>query len=223
MERLKLFVPHLERALRVSQQFGSASLLSGVLARSIDQEGTALIVLGASGDVRFASKSAENMARTSGWLRLGRSGLHLANPALDQKLQRALHDCRQTAEWHAGRVADDLEVAVGDGSYYRFSIAPLIFQDRPFGVDQPAAIVTIHRLSSAGIAARERLAALSSAELTLAQALAHGCTLAVFSRERGTSLNTVRAQLKSVFLKSGTHRQSELVRLVLESTSRASR
>ena len=219
MERLKLFVPHLERALRVSQQFGTSSLLSGALAQSVDREQLALIVLGASGNVLFASNAAEDLARRSAWLRLSRSGVHLTNPTLDQRLQHGLHDCGQIVERKASCAVDELEVIAHDGGRYQISLAPLMFQDRLFGIDQPAVVITITRLEAAEVEVRERLKGLTSAELTLALAVARGSTLAAYARLRGISLHTVRAHLKIIFQKTGIHRQAELVGLVLNRQS----
>lgn len=218
MERLKLFVPHLERALRVSQQFGTSSLLSGALEHSIDRQRLPLIVLGASGGMLFASKAAEDMAHDSSWLRMSRSGIELINSALNVKLQHRLHDCQQLVERRAADAAVDLEVVAQDGNHYFISFAPLMFQGRLFGIDQPAVIVTITCLSRAQAEMRKRLNGLTSTELALANAVAHGSTLAVYARERGVSLHTARAQLKTIFQKTGTHRQAELVALMLERT-----
>lgn len=219
MDRLNLFVPHLERALRVSQRFGTSSLLSGALEHSIDREQLALIVLGTSGSVLFASKAAEDLARCSPWLRLSRSGVRLTNHALEQKLQHGLDNCRQLVEGCAPAVADEVEVTAQDGSCFQISLAPLMFQGRLFGIDQPAVIVTITRLAAADVAVRERLKGLTIAELALARAVARGATLAAYAKERGISLHTVRAQLRTVFQKTRTHRQAELVGLVLERAS----
>jgi len=216
MARLSLFVPHLERALRVSQQFGTSTLLSGALEHSIDREQLALIVIGTSGNVLFASNAAEDLARSATWLRIGRTGIELAAPALNQKLQHGLHDCRQLVERRSVALSNELEVHAQDGGHYHIALAPLMFQGRLFGIDQPAVIVTITPLSRAQVDSRERLQGLTSAELALARAVARGCTLAAYARERGVSMHTVRAQLKTIFQKTGTHRQAELVALVLE-------
>jgi DNA-binding CsgD family transcriptional regulator len=215
MERLKLFVPHLERALRVGQQFGTASLLSGALAQSIDQEERALIVLSESGKVLFASNAAESLARHSQWMRLSRLGVSLADPALDRELQHRLHDCRQIIGRNAASAADDIEVACPDGNRYRILLAPLMFHCQKFGVDQPAVVVTFTQVGAEEIALRKRLQGLTGAELALAIAVARGSTLTGYARGRGISLHTVRAQLKIIFQKTGTHRQAELVSLIL--------
>ena len=52
---------------------------------------------------------------------------------------------------------------------------------------------------------------------SLAVALCGGRSLEEASRERGTTLNTVRSQLKSIFGKTGTHRQADLVSVLLAS------
>ncbi|MDB1123207.1 alpha/beta fold hydrolase [Vibrio algarum] len=56
---------------------------------------------------------------------------------------------------------------------------------------------------------------LTKAEQKLVENLAHNKTLNEISESHGVSINTIRTQLKSVFQKTGCHRQSELMKLVL--------
>ena len=56
---------------------------------------------------------------------------------------------------------------------------------------------------------------LTQAEVQLAHALAAGKDLDEIALARGCTRNTVRNQLKQVFSKTGTHRQAELVRLLV--------
>ena len=56
---------------------------------------------------------------------------------------------------------------------------------------------------------------LTHAEIELVQVLCAGHSLAEAAAERRLAVETVRSQLKSVFAKTETHRQAELVRLVL--------
>ncbi|RZI95373.1 MAG: helix-turn-helix transcriptional regulator [Rubrivivax sp.] len=62
-----------------------------------------------------------------------------------------------------------------------------------------------------------QLFGLSKREAEVAAALCSGRTLDELAAERGTSINTVRTQLKSVFNKTGTSRQADLVSLLLAS------
>jgi DNA-binding CsgD family transcriptional regulator len=63
----------------------------------------------------------------------------------------------------------------------------------------------------------KKLFSLTEAEAHLAVALCDGKTLEEISVERGTTVNTVRSQLKSVFGKTGASRQADLVSLILAS------
>lgn len=61
---------------------------------------------------------------------------------------------------------------------------------------------------------------LTGAEALLAAALADGETLAGYAARRGITEGTVRIQLKQLFGKTGTSRQADLVRLLLQSPVR---
>ena len=62
-----------------------------------------------------------------------------------------------------------------------------------------------------------RLFFLSEAEAELTVALCSGKSLDAVASERGVSVHTTRAQLKSIFNKTGTKRQADLMSLVLTS------
>ena len=55
---------------------------------------------------------------------------------------------------------------------------------------------------------------LTAAEAKVAESIAQGLTPLEIANQRGISTSTVRNQLKSVFNKSGTHRQTDLVRML---------
>jgi DNA-binding CsgD family transcriptional regulator len=63
-------------------------------------------------------------------------------------------------------------------------------------------------------ASLEQLFGLTRAEARLAVQFASGCTPAHIAAENGLSLATVRSQLASVFAKTQTSRQTELVALL---------
>lgn len=64
------------------------------------------------------------------------------------------------------------------------------------------------------IALLRALYSLSRREAELASAIASGATPQEYATAAGLEISTVRSQLKSVFVKTGTHRQTELVRLL---------
>jgi DNA-binding CsgD family transcriptional regulator len=64
---------------------------------------------------------------------------------------------------------------------------------------------------------------LTPAEAQIALGIADGETLAAIAEARGVSVSTARTQLKSVFAKTGTHRQAELVALLVGRRNRSPR
>lgn len=84
---------------------------------------------------------------------------------------------------------------------------------------QPAAILFVRDPESAFSIEPEvlqKLHGFTPAEAVLAASLARGLTVEKAAVERGVSYETARAQLKSIFLKTGCRRQVELVKLLIE-------
>ena len=61
----------------------------------------------------------------------------------------------------------------------------------------------------------QMLYAMTPAEARLAKGLCRGLTMNELSERHGATTNTLRSQLKSVFQKTNTTRQAELVRLIM--------
>ncbi|UJW82634.1 helix-turn-helix transcriptional regulator [Hydrogenophaga sp. SL48] len=89
--------------------------------------------------------------------------------------------------------------------------------------DDPASLMLV--LSSAAVAlempagALENLFGLTPTEARLLGAIATGSTVEAYAQQRGVSVGTARVQLKQIQSKTGQHRQSDLVRLVLSSAA----
>jgi len=82
------------------------------------------------------------------------------------------------------------------------------------------ALLVVTQLAAASAPGADLLAGLfdlTPAEARIARALTEGLTLQDAATRYGLSLETVRSQLKSVLSKTGTHRQTELVALLLGS------
>ena len=61
---------------------------------------------------------------------------------------------------------------------------------------------------------------LTPAEAKLTRLFAEGCGLTEAATRLGVTRETLRTRLKSIFEKTNTHRQAELVRLILNATPR---
>ena len=72
--------------------------------------------------------------------------------------------------------------------------------------------VSMRRISEASLRSRFML---TPAEIQVALGIVEGRTLAAIAKMRGVAISTARGQLKSIFVKTGTHRQAELVALLV--------
>jgi len=88
-----------------------------------------------------------------------------------------------------------------------------------FGIETPGVVMFIFEAkhdndaSSADVA---RIFGLTKAEASLALAITNGMTATEYSAMHGISINTAYSQIKEILAKTGTRRQAELVKLVLE-------
>jgi DNA-binding CsgD family transcriptional regulator len=94
--------------------------------------------------------------------------------------------------------------------------------DSPPEAGSPAAGIAIFLSAdtlqrNVSIGAFAKLYKLSRAEVALVTELLDGVSIIDASALLGISENTARVQLRSVFTKTGTHRQTDLIRLVLTS------
>ena len=87
-------------------------------------------------------------------------------------------------------------------------------------VHEPRRNRSTRRVSEASLRSRFYL---TPAEAQIALSIADAETLAAVAEVRGVSVSTARTQLKSVFVKTGTHRQAELVVLLVGPRNRLRR
>ena len=94
------------------------------------------------------------------------------------------------------------------------------FIGRNLDCDRPGLIVTIVDPEQTLAVSTDLLSlvfGLTSAEGALARALAGGTDLSQYARKARITMNTARGHLKKIFEKTNTHRQGELIALLLRS------
>lgn len=212
-ELLELLAPYLIRALRVVQHLLERRSGIEALLGIFDALVLGVMLLDAHGEVSFANRSAaELLGISAGASRTGPSG------AAERKRRTAALQALMRQESGTSDAALSYPHPV-DGRPLHIVSTPL---RRSGTSDLPAA-----RFSSAlffgdpsfgAAGARHTLADLydlTPAEERLALRLAAGETLAEAASQLGVRLSTARGVLRSVFAKTGTHRQASLVRLLL--------
>ena len=210
---LETLHPHIERAMRLHLDLARAKAAADSLEAGLDTLAAGLVLLDSAGAVLFANRAARAMLDARDAVSLERGRLSATTAAAQARLQAVIASA-------LGRTG----AAVGGGvALDRESGRPVIARVLPLqpSIDllapRAAAAVLIHDPDRPAIPVPASLAAigLTPAETRLVAALINGRTLEDHADEAGLSPHTVRSTLKSVFGKTETHRQSELVALIL--------
>ena len=91
------------------------------------------------------------------------------------------------------------------------------------GVETAAAMIFVTDPEQSAVLDEDTLRTcfgLTPAEAKLTRLLAQGCALTEAGAQLGLRRETVRSRVKTIFQKTNTHRQAELVRLILNETPR---
>ena len=215
---IDVFIPHIRRSLSLYKELQKAGLQAAVLQNSIDALTSALILLNHNGKVVFLNAAAERLLKQCRGLYVRRNRLCAMRHADSLQLERLTKE----AIGKNGRRPVGGAVTIQQG----LGEQPLQVAAAPLPLDNPgtivsgleaAAVLVIHNPSEQIHVPQEIICTmfgLTPAESQLLLALGNGQTLRQFSDEHRVTRNTARTHLKSVFAKTGTSKQSDLVRLL---------
>ena len=221
LKLLRLLAPHLERALRLHLQFSELKAQADNLERAMDNLPTGIILLGKNGQVLHTNRAAANILRENDGLVMARGRLRAERNAESAVLENLI-----ARAGSAGKEAGTAE-ALTVSRRVRRGLQVLIAAARTAGGDRNGPLQAIvfltdptQRLGSNGDILRA-LYGLTPAESRVALLLGDGHAPPAITGLLGVSLNTLKTQLASIYRKTGTARQSQLVRLMAQLASTA--
>lgn len=226
VHRTPMGADELETCKRLARHLTDAAALEGLNALRVTQAvlGTELLerlrapVMLLDGDraVMHANPAARALMASTSAVVQSQGRLHCHAAADDANLLAGLHRLLQPTGDGAAR-ADKLFVRAGGGTdepigLFLYALRP----ERTLGIfgERPLAMALLHRTGDYLTLDPYVVAAaydLTPGEARVAVSTAGGATPTEISRDCGVSIHTVRSQLKNVFAKTGTTRQSQLV------------
>jgi DNA-binding CsgD family transcriptional regulator len=183
-----------------------------LIAGALEAMKAAAFVCDGRGRVRALTATAEERLRRTRCVQLSGDVLSGRIPAEDRLLQQAL---KQAVEGGAP-AAFWLRAEDGPIGSQRCEVYALPKQEWNLGF-QPRALVVLCEPGSIGAAGRETVRTileLTSAEADVAVMVAEGVSRDQIAERRGTSADTVHAQMKSLYRKAEVKREAELVALL---------
>jgi DNA-binding CsgD family transcriptional regulator/PAS domain-containing protein len=220
---LTLLTPHLSRAIEMYAKLNRMTSERDLYAGAVNQLSVASIILDEQGRMLTTNAVGRALLDQGEGLSLRDGHLHIEGRNINKELQEALTSIiREQLHGETSMVRALRVPRPGGRSDLGLVVRPVPASQWSEGQVSPSAAVFISDPDLQESTSQPILGALfelTPAEANLATLLARGLNLAQVSVAQNISQHTARAQLKSIFAKTGVSRQAELVRLVLKSVA----
>ena len=218
---LRSLVPHLVRALQLHDRIQGLEKKASVLEESLDRVPAAIALVDSRGRVLFLNRPGAALFLQQKYVWLTPAGIQVGRTSEHKYLTWLIRGATGTGSGAAFHPGGTMNIS-RDG-YQRplhVLVSPLRTEALYLGKAIPTAIIFItdpERKPWMPMEWLRQLYGLTPAEARLAQLLASGSSLKEASEQLEVAMSTVRSQLNSVFAKTNTNRQSELMQLLLMS------
>lgn len=222
---LRVLMPHLQRAFQLHTRIQGLERKADAAADSLDRLPQAVILLDARRQILMANRPATLLLGSIKTLQMTRNGLVAMIPGENKNLQALIDGALQTAKCGGFHSGGAMTISRSFSQRpLQVLVTPLRTRAVHIGREIPTVAIFISDPNQRPIPETillHQVYGLTRAESRLAQTLMSGATVKEASNELGVMPSTLRSQLKSIFAKTNTNRQSDLIRLLLSTPARA--
>ena len=210
--------PHIRRAYRFHLHLAGSRNQRASLRTGLDSLAMGVILLASKGQIVTMNRAAERLLADNDSLEISREGLRARRPEESARLEKLIAQATAASEDEGLPSAGFLTVS----SRNRSSLLLLVSPVRGLDVHDVHPVRAIVFLTDPAQRIRPNqstlraLFGLTPAEYRLAMLLADGEQPTAIGKMIGVSRNTLKSQLSSIYRKTGTSRQAQLVRLLLQ-------
>jgi len=219
MQLLTELVPHIQRAVKIQRQFARLGTQENALQTGLDKMVIGVVLFDRDGKIVHLNPMASAIIKKHPAVKLMGDRLIATHPEDGRKLNLLLTvAARQTA-------TDDQPKALGLRCTSNRNILPVLISPvQPVAnlCDPEANRIRTAMYFSDPLRSHPmspdtliETYGLTAAEAWVAISVANGLSMEELAEQSGTSINTARSQLRSIFRKTNTSRQAELVKLLL--------
>jgi DNA-binding CsgD family transcriptional regulator/PAS domain-containing protein len=217
----RLLVPHVCRALEISNALDLRTLSSAALELALDALTVGVFLLDHKGRVVHMNQAGEHQVKAGSALRVSNHRLAASSKEAQSELFAVITATAQSDLAKAGGRAIVLPSV--DGAGYVANVLPLDAGERRKLLAPFAAVTAVFVQDPAVVPmmpgeAFAKMHGLTGAELRVLLTLAPGLNLKEAAEILGIGEGTARSHLHRIFAKTGTSRQAELLRLLMATT-----
>lgn len=207
---LAAIVPHVQHAIAIRGRLSELDRRSSELGAAVEAASDGMVILGGDGRVSHLNPAAAAVFGDGDGLRLTAGILRASMSAVDSALARTVGAALgRDGVATAGRVA--VPRPSGRPAYV-VRVVPVSAADAPTAL---VVVVDPHRQLLPTAEMLRCKYGLTWTEAEVARRVLDGAGLRTIAEGRSVSITTIRTHLKHIFEKTGTHRQAELIRVVL--------
>lgn len=217
-ERIRQFsglVPHLQQALRVQRALNDFAAEDSDLHAALDSVDHGIVVVGPNGQVLSLNAAAEKAVRRNDGLRVTAGHLAAADATTNRTLNRALNSALAGNSDNIRGGYSLTAQRLSDARPFILHIVPLHRLEEPERRRALVVLVDPAHDPEPSSALLQRLYHLTRTEADIALRIAQGADPKHIAEDLSISITTVRTHLHRIFDKTDTHRQVDLVRLLL--------
>lgn len=220
---LELLVIHMKRCVELHAKQYETQSTNQLFASVIDRLMFGSIILDQHGFVLHQNKIAEETIARKDGLSITRGKVHALVEHDNKELQKLLNDALGVKDREQPNIVEAISISRPQEDCPLGVLIRTMTADSWVKGDRKASVAILFRDPLCSLetshSAMRRLFGFTPAEAGLAMFLTGGQTLEEAAAELNVSMNTVRTHLKSMFLKTGTTRQTDLVRMILGSVA----
>ena len=214
--RFKMIQPHLATALNIADTLGTLATHQRFSDTLLDSLPQAIFGLANDGALLFTNESAEHLLARGICFKLANRRLTTADPTQQSELDKAIASTMRNDTPQTGQ---RLLLRRSDGGLPYAARLSHLSMDEAMPLVRPTVLIIVNvpeALHGIETQCLSDLYGLTPCETRLASAILHGHSLQSAAQCQGSSIETMRCHLKSVFRKVGVSRQQDLVRILSE-------
>lgn len=217
--RFQTMLEHVVRATKLQKRLEQATASGTLAVAAWHRSSTVMIVVNRTGKVLFANRAAEDLFEGGASLRVKGGKLGALSPGSEQLLLASIAAALPLGRSGRGGIAGAVRIQASTGGVgLTLLVAPLPV--RAVGGSHwngPAALILAREPDRASLLPGRHLIdwfGLSQAEASLTIDLLDGRRPEEIAAIRGVKISTVRSQISAILAKTGSARQSDLIRLL---------
>ncbi|MGU3626296.1 helix-turn-helix transcriptional regulator [Comamonas sp. C24C] len=223
LDLVRMLVPHLRRVLNMQLNLHRDRQVISLYGRATAQLMMGVVILDQAGKMIEANPAATTILNLGDGIRVNNGALEAVYANDNRKLQRLIRDALLSPRLERASMTEGMSITRQSGQLNWGVVVQSISADEwTEGKQRPSVAVFLRDTTGKAeppVKLTQQLFHLTPAETAVATHLSNGMSLEEAAEALGIKPNTARAHLRSIFSKTGVRRQTELVRLFLNSVA----